>query len=93
MKGELPFDKLIVMTKNIIDFIIEYFQGTTIEKYRIMYEALKNIFPQIKSFIFYSEKKEDEENEEEKENTYEFKQKSKSLYIEKHNVIFSIKIN
>ena len=93
MKGELPFDKLIVMTKNIIDFIIEYFQGTTIEKYRIMYEALKNIFPQIKSFIFYSEKKEDEENEEDKENTYEFKQKSKSLYIEKHNVIFSIKIN
>jgi hypothetical protein len=54
IKGELPFDKLIIMTKNIIDFIIEYFQGTTIEKYKIMYNDLKGIFPQIKSFMFYN---------------------------------------
>ena len=86
MKGELPFDKLIVMTKNIIDFIIEYFQGTTIEKYKIMYEALKVIFPQIKSFIFYTTKVNDDDNEEQSS-------LSSSLYNEKRNVIYSIKIN
>ena len=51
LKGELPFDKLVILLYNILKFIIEYFQGTDIEKYKIMYNYLKKIFQKFK--IFY----------------------------------------
>ena len=51
-KGELPYDKLIVMAHNIIDFIIEYFQGTNDIIYKIMYRYVLPLFPNMRKFLF-----------------------------------------
>ena len=51
-KGELPYDKLIIMAHNIIDFIIEYFQGTDDSIYIIMYRYVVPIFPNMRKFLF-----------------------------------------
>ena len=83
MKSELPFDKLLVLALNINTFIIEYFQGTSLEKYKIMYDTLKQIFPSIKTFLFYKSK-----NEEINKNILNSK-----FYKEKRNFIFTMKIN
>ena len=52
LKGELPFDKLVILLYNILQFIIEYFQGTNIEKFKIMYNYLKKNFDKIHNFLF-----------------------------------------
>ena len=85
MKSELPFDKLIVLALNIISFIIEYFQGTSLEKYKIMYDTLKQIFPSIKSFLFYKNK-----NDQLLLNKNTLNNK---FYKEKRNFIYTMKIN
>ena len=54
LKGDLPYDKLIVMAHNIIDFIIEYFQGTDEKIYKIMYNYVSPIFPNMRKFLFLS---------------------------------------
>ena len=53
-KGELPYDKLIVMADNIIDFIIEYFQGTDDTIYKIMYKHVLPTFLNMRKFLFLS---------------------------------------
>ena len=54
LKGELPFDKLLVLCYNILSFIIEYFQGTSMDKYKVMYDYVKKLFPIIKNILFYN---------------------------------------
>ena len=54
LKGELPFDKLLVLCYNILTFIIEYFQGTSMDKYKVMYDYVKKLFPLIKNILFYN---------------------------------------
>ena len=39
--GELTYDKLILLTENIVQFIIEFFQGTGVKSYNDMYNELK----------------------------------------------------
>ena len=39
--GELAYDKLILLTENIVQFIIEFFQGTGVVAYNDMYNELK----------------------------------------------------
>ena len=53
-KGELPYDKLIVLAHNIIDFIIEYFQGADDKIYKIMYRHVLPIFPNMRKLLFLS---------------------------------------
>ena len=60
LKGDLPYDKLIVMAHNIIDFIIEYFQGTDEKIYKIMYNYVNPIFPSMREFLFLSIDSEDD---------------------------------
>ena len=60
LKGDLPYDKLIVMAHNIIDFIIEYFQGTDEKIYKIMYNYVSPIFPSMHKFLFLSIDSEDD---------------------------------
>ena len=60
LKGDLPYDKLIVMAHNIIDFIIEYFQGTNEKAYKIMYDYVSPIFPSMRKFLFLSIDSEDD---------------------------------
>ena len=63
LKGDLPYDKLIVMAHNIIDFIIEFFQGTDEKIYKIMYNYVNPIFPNMRKFLFLSiDTEEDIEN-------------------------------
>ena len=59
-KGELPYDKLIIMAHNIIDFIIEYFQGTNDTIYKIMYKHVLPIFPNMRKFLFLANDKDEE---------------------------------
>ena len=59
-KGELPYDKLIILADNIIDFIIEYFQGTDDIIYKIMYRYVKPLFPNMRKFLFLSYDTEEE---------------------------------
>ena len=59
-KGELPYDKLIVMAHNIIEFIIEYFQGADDAFYKIMYRYLQPIFPNMREFLSLSYEAEDD---------------------------------
>ena len=63
LKGDLPYDKLIVMAHNIIEFIIEYFQGTNEKIYKVMYDYVSPIFPSMRKFLFLSiDSEEDIEN-------------------------------
>ena len=59
LKGDLPYDKLIVMAHNIIDFIIEFFQGTDDKIYKIMYDYVSPKFPSMRKFLFLSIDSED----------------------------------
>ena len=54
LKGDLPYDKLIVMAHNIIEFIIEYFQGTDEKIYEVMYNHVSPIFSSMRKFLFLS---------------------------------------
>ena len=56
----MPYDKLIIMAHNIIDFIIEYFQGTNDTIYKIMYKHVLPIFPNMRKFLFLSNDKDEE---------------------------------
>ena len=49
--GELTYDKLIILTENIVQFIIEFFQGTGIKAYIDMYNELKPSLEPIKKII------------------------------------------
>jgi len=60
LKGDLPYDKLIVMTHNIIEFIIEFFQGTDEKIYKVMYDYVSPIFPSMQKFLFLSIDSEDD---------------------------------
>ena len=60
LKGDLPYDKLIVMAHNIIEFIIEYFQGTNEKIYKVMYDYVSPIFPSMRKFLFLSIDSEDD---------------------------------
>ena len=48
------------MAHNIIDFIIEYFQGTNEKAYKIMYDYVSPIFPSMRKFLFLSIDSEDD---------------------------------
>ena len=49
--GELTYDKLIILTENIVQFIIEFFQGTGVAAYNDMYNELKIALESIKQII------------------------------------------
>ena len=49
--GELTYDKLIILTENIVQFIIEFFQGTGVAAYNDMYKDLKIALKSIKKII------------------------------------------
>ena len=49
--GELTYDKLILLTENIVQFIIEFFQGTGVKAYIDMYNELKPSLDSIKKII------------------------------------------
>ena len=49
--GELTYDKLIILTENIVQFIIEFFQGTGVAGYNDMYRDLKIALESIKKII------------------------------------------
>ena len=49
--GELTYDKLILLTENIVQFIIEFFQGTGEALYLDMYKEIKNSLESIKKII------------------------------------------
>ena len=49
--GELTYDKLILLTENIVQFIIEFFQGTGEVLYIDMYNEIKNSLESIKKII------------------------------------------
>ena len=49
--GELTYDKLILLTENIVQFIIEFFQGTGEIAYNDMYNELKISLESIKKII------------------------------------------
>lgn len=49
--GELAYDKLILLTENIVQFIIEFFQGTGEAAYNDMYNELKINLESIQKII------------------------------------------
>ena len=49
--GEMAYDKLILLTENIVQFIIEFFQGTGEALYVDMYKEIKNSLESIKKII------------------------------------------
>ena len=49
--GELAYDKLIILTENIVQFIIEFFQGTGVVAYNDMYNELKISLESIQKII------------------------------------------
>ena len=49
--GELTYDKLILLTENIVQFIIEFFQGTGEASYVDMYNEIKISFESMKKII------------------------------------------
>jgi hypothetical protein len=49
--GEMAYDKLILLTENIVQFIIEFFQGTGVAAYNDMYRDLKIALESIKKII------------------------------------------
>ena len=51
VNGELPYDKLIILMNNIIDCIVEFFQGTTKTSYIDMYKQVKLCFNSMKTII------------------------------------------
>ena len=64
--GEMPYDKLIVLIRNIVDCIEECFQGSSLEDYNIMYYSLRQVFPFLRDFMF---NKSDTDTEKEISNT------------------------
>ena len=86
-KGELPYDKLIVMAHNIIDFIIEYFQGADDTFYKIMYKNLLPIFPNMKEFLFLSY-----DIEEEIDTTLKKSDFMKKVISDKKIYVYTIKV-
>ena len=49
--GEMTYDKLILLTENIVQFIIEFFQGTGEALYIDMYNEVKSSLESIKKII------------------------------------------
>ena len=49
--GEMTYDKLILLTENIVQFIIEFFQGTGEALYNDMYKEIKSSLELIKKII------------------------------------------
>ena len=87
LKGDLPYDKLIVMAHNIIDFIIEYFQGTDETIYSIMYNYVSPLFPRMRQFLFLSI-----DSEEEIENFFKKEISLQRVISNKKIFVYTIKI-
>ena len=86
-KGELPYDKLIILAYNIIDFIIEYFQGTDDAIYKIMYRYVTPIFPNMRKFLFLAYDTEEEIDTSLKKSVF-----MKKVISDKKIFVYTIKI-